>query len=395
MSDNQLKKRSLGKGSRILMLLFGLPFAGVGIFTGYLAFGTLWKSYQAKSWPVVKATIKSIELDINSGRKSTTHKVKGTYSYSYEGTKYTGDQITLYSKADNIGSFHKDIYNELKSARERKQSVDCRVNPNNPSESLLYPDFRWGMSLFYLIFTVTFGGVGFAIIIGTVLWGKSQEKKAVLMAQQPSQPWLHRAEWRDRTIKGNSGTAAVVISIIALIWNSLTIPGVLAIPKEIEKGNYAILVILLFLIIGVFLLYWAMKSVLQWRRFGRAVFKLQTLPAIPGNNLKGEIHLGADLPTGTKVTLKLIANSYTSVRRNNKTSTQVAVAWATEVVTIPSISGGIFGGAVISVSIPIDASAPPITAEGVNPSISWRLDATADIPGVDLHVQFDVPVFRN
>jgi amino acid permease len=53
-----------------------------------------------------------------------------------------------------------------------------------------------------------------------------------------------------------------------LIWNLLSLLGVTAVPRELAAGNFFFLLILVFPLIGIYLLYQAINTTLDWRRFG-------------------------------------------------------------------------------------------------------------------------------
>lgn len=376
------------------MLLFAIPFAGLGTYMGYLALRDLWASHQMASWQIVPATIETAELEKRRSKNSYTYSAKAKYRYEFEGTSYSNNRVSLYPGSDNVGSFQEDTFRYLNDVRTRGEKVNCYVNPSNPSDSILNPEIRWGMISFYLIFAFTFGPIGYGTFFAALFWGRPSAETKKFVEQYPLQPWMHRADWHNRTVKNNSGVLAAVLCALAFFWNAITFPAVIVIPREVAKGNYGILFILLFFVIGLGFIYYAGRSVLQWRRFGRAVFKLHTLPAVPGANIKGDINLGAELPQGSSVKLILTATSSRTVSSQGKTKTVSEQAWSTEVNVTPSISGGIFGGAVIPVSISIPTHVPQTSVDNSEPRISWTLKAQADIPGVDLDTEFEVPVFK-
>jgi hypothetical protein len=164
MQGTPVKALSRKRRGRWWLLLFGLPFAAVGTVTGYFIVNDFYNSIVMSSWLPVPAIIESVNLESKRGRKSKNYRVVAQYRYEISGANYTGERVSLYSSPDNIGSFHKDTYEKLKTAHSSNLSVDCYVNPKNHSESVLFPNVRWGMIGFYLVFTLTFGLVGYALI---------------------------------------------------------------------------------------------------------------------------------------------------------------------------------------------------------------------------------------
>lgn len=375
------------------IVLLGIPFAIVGTIAMYFIFSDLQSAKEMEAWTIVNAKIESVELERNRSEDSVTFKTKVSYKYNVSGVEYTGTKVSLYSGADNIGSFQEDIYNQLESARKSNTPVDCYVNPNKNSESILYPKVRIEMLVFYLVFAVTFGLIGYGMIFWGWIGRKRQKVQSGLTIVDPAQPWMHRQDWKERAIKTKSRGTTIALTILALFWNALTLPAVLAIPSELKKGNYAILVILIFVVVGSVLAYFAILSIFRWRRFGRAVLKMQTLPVVPGQALKGDIHLGTSLPIGCKVELILKAVSAKLVHSGGRTSTKFDNLWSTNATSMPSITGSLYGGAVVPVSIPLPVDVPNTNNQDEDSRIFWTLSAKSDIPGADLDLEFEVPIF--
>lgn len=87
--------------NRLLMLLFPLPFVGVGI--GLLLFSVLPNLYQwqqIKAWPQVEAELLHAELLVNNGEDSDTYRA--------------GERVTIMSGSDNIGNFQQQLAAQLK-----------------------------------------------------------------------------------------------------------------------------------------------------------------------------------------------------------------------------------------------------------------------------------------
>lgn len=91
--------------SRLFMLLFALPFAGVGI--GFLVLGiipNLYEWQQMKSWPQVEARLLDAGLTTSRGDDSNTYKAYARYSYHYQRQDYTSERVALVSGSDNVGN---------------------------------------------------------------------------------------------------------------------------------------------------------------------------------------------------------------------------------------------------------------------------------------------------
>ncbi len=65
--------------------------------------------------------------------------------------------------ADNIGSFHQQLYDRLKADKNAERAT-CFVDPDRPERSLLDRTFRPGMLAFQMIFVIVFGTIGLAVL---------------------------------------------------------------------------------------------------------------------------------------------------------------------------------------------------------------------------------------
>ena len=94
------------KTGSIVMVLFGFPFAAVGIFATYMVFASISEWEASKNWSKAKCKIERIDLKSSrSSKGSTTYCVEGSFSYYFDDVKYTSNQITFWSTKDNVDGF--------------------------------------------------------------------------------------------------------------------------------------------------------------------------------------------------------------------------------------------------------------------------------------------------
>jgi hypothetical protein len=79
-----------GKSGPVFLFLFGIPFAGVGLFMGWLMVRQIGGAIRAEGWPEAPAMIVSAELRESSGDDSTTYEARASYTYEYNGREYHG-----------------------------------------------------------------------------------------------------------------------------------------------------------------------------------------------------------------------------------------------------------------------------------------------------------------
>lgn len=146
-------------GLYLFGLLFGGAFGAVGVGASVALYwdASLW--FRSANWDVVRATVQSVELDEDEG---TAH-VECRYTYRYEGRNFNGERAGIYTMSDNVGSYHWDLHQRISAAKGVADGIDCYVNPDEPSQSMLDRTFRPGMMIFKLVFAVAFGSIGLPI----------------------------------------------------------------------------------------------------------------------------------------------------------------------------------------------------------------------------------------
>ena len=202
-------------GGKLFLVLFSLPFAGVGVFMLHLAVQAILQSQRAEAWAEIPCKILSVDLQTNSGSDSTTYKCVARYSYPYNGQTYESDRVSFSKGADNIGSFQHDCFNDIKS-RSKQGMITCFVNPEDSYEAVLFPAARWGMIGFYMIFVLVFGGAGFGMLVFGVFGVRGKKKEDAARLSYPEQPWMWKREWQEGTIKASDKTGMIVAIVFAL-----------------------------------------------------------------------------------------------------------------------------------------------------------------------------------
>ena len=178
----------------------------------------------------------------------------------------------------------------------------------------------------------------------------------------------------------------------AVLWSVVSVPIVVLVPRELERNPPAAIAFL-FPIVGVRLLTWAVITTLRWRRFGPTSFEMSAA-ARPGGRCSGTIRakLPSDSAAPIRVILKLTCLERTIRRSGKRRTVTESIRWREE-YEVPR--GHVaFGplGASIPVQFALPSDALPTTAIGRGPGIVWVLTAEADLSGVDLKEDFDVPV---
>ena len=389
------KKHKFQKGSPKIgtgcLMLFSLPFAGVGVVMVGLIVMTLVDYARMGDWVEVPCKIQKVELEEHHDEDGTTYKVVASYAYVYQDRNYTGDRVAIHGGGDNVGSFQQQKYRELKRYQQNGQPFRCFVDPSDPSDAILYRQLRWEMLGFYSFFALGFGGVGFGILGGS-LWATRKARAEVrLIRQHPAEPWRWKEAWADGEIRSSNKVRLVVALLFATFWNLVSAPVLFFVPGEVlDNGNKLALLGLLFPLVGVGLIAWALYEVLRWRKYGPSVFRMASVPGVIGGSLAGVVQTSAKVfpAEGYRVKLSCICKTTSGEDTTEET------LWDDEQLIERELQGTDFQRSAIPVMFAVPYDLPASTTDDGNRQITWRLEVSAATPGIDYRATFDVPVFK-
>jgi hypothetical protein len=126
-------------------------------------------------------------------------------------------------------------------------------------------------------------------------------------------------------------------------------------------------------------------------KYGRSHFQMETFPGCVGGTLKGVLFASAQLPAEAPVVATLRCVEKT--RSSDNKSTWEKTIWEEKVEQVRFQPSGMSGQNALRVEIPIPADGRPTTAYGGESGIHWMLSVAAATPGVDLRLDFEIPVF--
>jgi hypothetical protein len=388
----KLTKTSRGLGC---LILFALPFALAGLFVGSLAIRSLATWYEARAWVSTPAHILQTDLEVHQGSDSTTYEVTALYEYEWRGQVYSSDRVGLSSGSDNIGSFHQDRHAELTRFHSNGEPFRCFVDPDDPQQSLLYREMRWGLFALMGVFALLFTGAGLGIIAAG-FWGKRKlAEQERLEAQHPETPWRWKSDWADGRIRTSGNIQFLFPLIFAVFWNLISTPLLFLIPKEVlENGNKAALIGLIFPLVGVALIIWATRAFLHWKKFGDSVFEMSEFPGVIGGSLAGRILTSVDIQpiSGFDLTLSSIHRVTTGSGKNRSTSERVQWQETRHIDRETLDFDPTRSSIPVSFTIPFEAE--PTEERSADDETLWRLEVAAETAGIDFSAQFEVPVFR-
>jgi hypothetical protein len=254
----------------------------------------------------------------------------------------------------------------------------------------------WGQAAFFGLFAITFGGVGIGGLVALARGRRRLAEAEAAKARHPDEPWLWRPDWAAGRIEDSNRTAARFAWVFAAFWNLVSLPaGYFGVRAAVEQGSRAGLVALLFPVAGVGLLIWAARISARLRRFGVSRLELETRPAAVGRSLAGTVTAPLSLVPagGFRVVLSCIRRVTTGSGDDRSTSERIL--WQEE-QQVPGRASRTAQdmATTVPVRFPLPGDALPCDERNPRDTVLWRLEVSADVPGVDYAATFEVPVFR-
>jgi hypothetical protein len=250
-------------------------------------------------------------------------------------------------------------------------------------------------ALFFLLFAVVFGGVGFGGI-ALVLAGKRKlEEQESLKARHPDEPWLWQKDWASGRVEDASRLGAWGAWAFALLWNLVSIPaGYAGVRAALYENNKAGIIALLFPLVGTGLMVWAVRATVRFKKYGSSRFELSNLPGVIGHTIAGTVRVPSQLDPAEGFYTVLSCVRRITTRGKDSTTTE-SILWQEERYTRGQQSRDAGGmNTRISIAFRLPADAKPCDSTNPSDRILWQLKVSAEVPGVDYASVFEVPVFR-
>ena len=255
---------------------------------------------------------------------------------------------------------------------------------------------NWTEAIFLALFAITFGGVGIGGIAAALAGRRKLEAQAALETSHPESPWLWRSDWASGRIVDSGRATMFTAWVFAGFWNLISFPtGFLGVRAALQEGKFAALLALLFPLVGLGLLAWAVRATLRYRRYGVSRLELSTVPGVIGRTLVGIVRAPARMQPDDGFEVILSCVRRVTTRSGKNTSTSERILWQEEqrVKGEPARTAAAMETHIpVAFRIPGDAEACDDTDS--NNRVMWRLQLSGSVPGVDYESRFEVPIFR-
>lgn len=216
------------------------------------------------------------------------------------------------------------------------------------------------------------------------------------MLASETKEWQSRKGWESKSIGSGAKLGVGAIWFIAIFWNAISSPVLFQIPDELASGNYPVLLALVFPLVGVGLLYKAIVTTLEYRRFGKVLFEMDPYPGGIGGHVGGKVRVSSlsyvaatDADAQLNVKLECVY-SYMSGSGKDR-SRKETIKWAEE--GAPHVKGASQGVELVF-RFDIPENLPEADIKQADAYHFWRLNIDADVEGIDLSREYNIPVFK-
>lgn len=373
---------------RLAATLFGLPFLGIGLWMLWSIGSVLADVVAMRDRLPVEARLLEAGYHTRQGDDSTTYEAFARYAYEFEGRRYEGRRVAISGGADNIGDYQRELGSRLERAQLAGQGITVWVDPDSPAEAIIDRDPRWGLLAFKSMFVLVFGGFGGGLLWFT--WRRSTASESV--PADPDAPWLSRDEWESPVIRSGSRLEMWFAWGFAIFWNLLSAPlPFVAIDEIRDRENWLALLALVFPLVGIGLLVWAVRATRAWRRFGAAPVTLDPFPGAIGGHVGGRLEIRLPYDPAARFEASLTAlSSYLSGNGKNRKRREKAVWQDTRLALAEP--GGAGTRVVFRFEVPDDLPESDALRESDSYTL-WRLNLRSELAGTDFDRDYDIPVY--
>jgi hypothetical protein len=225
--------------------------------------------------------------------------------------------------------------------------------------------------------------------VGAARWVRSHARAVGpserLREANPNAPWMWREDWAGGGVRTSLRADANRLMLIAIAWCVVTLPILFIAPQRALRGaDYSALPSLIFPLIGIVMLAWAIRLRRRLRRYGESCFTLASMPGQIGGSLSGSIRIDRPLPAGQQVALELECINRTTRGAWHNLTTWDRTLWRSDQMSMSDSAGA------IPVAFMIAPDCRPTDDSNSNSRIIWRLGARAG----GYRAEFEVPIFR-
>jgi len=207
-----------------------------------------------------------------------------------------------------------------------------------------------------------------------------------------SKPWLRRDDWASGRMRSSRWGPVLFMAAFAFFWNAIswTAAGVFFFGDQ-DLPAWVAAICLGFPALGLFMLGYTGFLIARALRWGGSELEMAAVPGVIGGRVAGVIHAPAGLEVAERFFLTLTCFEKKTVKRGDRTETYEEPVWQADQEIVKTLGSGQTLKTIIPVSfyVPYDQHSTDEKA-----GYSWKLVASAAVPGVDYRAEFEIPVFK-
>ena len=377
------------KGGSIFLSCFGVPFFAVGCLIIYfMLLAPLKLLKESPNWIELDAQVTTLEFDFEpkSGVKAKPFKI--VYEYNYQDKKYASSEIYLDSSFAKI-EVQKEIVAKCQKGIGSEALITIYVNPENPQQSVIFREF-YESPVTMGVFGGVFAIIGLGIIIAGFLMFKSVSLKERLKVEAPDKPWMWHKDWRQGIVKPERKSNLVIGLIFLCFWYGMAGIPAIVLYEDFLNGTVLTYVCGGMMVLGILFIYFYIKSIFRYRKYGQSYLDLKTLPGRLGEEFEAEVYAPFFLKPEGDIHFKLTCKRHYTEgavdSRRSKTDELFSERFTVESKEAKSMQEALI--------IPVKFLLPEDKPVSSDDGIFWTLSAYAETVGLDWAETYNIPVFK-
>lgn len=408
--------------SKFFFFMFGAGFFGFGIYIFSTTAAPTFKDWYAmKSWQPVWAELTEV--------KGADNRTEAVYQYQVKGKWYTGTRVYTAAFNDNIGSYHETLQTFLHQAERSKKPITIYHHPLDPNQAVIDREMRWGlfalMTGFCLVFILVGAAISYAGLrhvpepavpmpstaelrkeweakkqdpdykedfLDFLKFKKHEVKQQASPADStPKGHWQDKTEWQTHAIRSDAKTNVNTYWFLAVACLAVSSPVFFVFSEEWQSQNYAILLGLIFPLIGLFLMGKAILLTKAYRKFGIIEYQMDPYPGAVGGQVGGWLDLSRNFDINADYHIRLeCVFSYMSGTGEDRTRRET-IKWSEKGTADTEYAQNRLR-LLFVFDIPDDL--PESDIEQTDDYYFWRLGLNADMQGINLDRTYNIPVMK-
>jgi hypothetical protein len=290
MEKQESKKYS---GSWFL-LLFGIPFMGIGIFLLTMSWEMASLYHQSRNWIRVPAIVTSANLQSHRGSKGGySYSVECQYTYTVNDRAYTGTRVGVETHGGSSDSYHRRRHDILAGHRDNNTTLDVWVNPANPQMAIAFREVTTTMYVIPMC-GIVFGAPGLVLFLMGVRSFFTTCRSNVLLARNPGRPWRANPRYRSFELKDNPLRRIAGVTTLGVFTGIFVGVFWIAMGKDPGAPLFARIIIALLTLIPAGMFMQASYQLFRYFKYGNPRLVLRQIPFVMGQENTALLHLNTN-----------------------------------------------------------------------------------------------------